>query len=113
MKLSKEAFEKTVKASANWNGVVFRGSQIDLSSDIDLSGPLYNTSYLSFVAVGSLKENDWKYHPERLERVIKAISLCSMKDSLKTLNVHGWDIGVKEVEQMLKKYKLDNVRAIE
>ena len=60
--------------------------------------------------VGWLKENDWSSHPERLERVIKAISLSSMKDSLKTLNVYKWNMGVKEVEQMLEKYKLDNVQ---
>ena len=86
---------------------------MDLSSDIDLSGPHYSTSYLSFMFVGNLKENDWNSHPERLERVIKAISLCSMKDSLKTLNVWKWDIEVKKVEEMLKKYKLDNVQVIE
>ena len=109
MEFSKEAFEKTVKASANWDRVVFSKSQIVLSSDIDFSGPHYNTSYLSFFGVGYLKENDWYSHPERLERVIKAISLCSMKDSLKTLHVYWWGIGLKKVEEMLEKYKLDNV----
>ena len=102
-----------MKASANSDRVEFSYSQIDLSSDIDLSGPHYSTSYLSFESVGNQKGNDWKNHPERLERVIKAISLCSMKDSLKTLNVCEWDIGVKKVEQMLKKYKLGNVQATE
>ena len=110
MKFSKESFEKTVKASANWERVLFCASQIDLSSDIDLSGPHYNTSYLSFKSVGAQIENNWKSHPERLERVIKAISLSSMKDSLKTLSVRDWDIGVKDIEQMKKKHKLDNVQ---
>ena len=97
MKFWKEAFEKTVKASANWDRVVFSTSQIDLSSDIDFSGPHYITSYLSFLDVGELKENDWKNQPGRLEKVIKAISLCSMKDSLKTINVYSWGIAVNEV----------------
>ena len=110
MKFSKEAFEKTVKASANWDNVAFEYSQIDLSSDIDLSGPNYNTSYLLFDRVGYRKENYWQSHPEQLERVIKAISLSSMKDSLKGLSVHDWGIEVEEVEEMMKKYKLDNVR---
>ena len=113
MKFSKEAFEKTFKASANWDRVVFCESQIDLSSEIDLSSPDYNTSYLSFFGVGELNENSWSSHPERLERIIKAISLCSMKDSLKIINVCGWGIEAKEVEEMLGKYKLDNVQVIE
>ena len=113
MKFSKEAFEKTVKASYNCDRVVFYESQIDLSSDIDLSGPHYCTSYLSFFFVGRLEENSWSSHPEQLERVIKAISLCSMKDSIKTLDVCDWDIGVWEVFQMLRKYELYNVQVID
>ena len=113
MKFSKEAFEKTVKASANWDRVEFCLSQIDLSSEIVLTGPHYNTAYLSFDCIGDRKENDWENHPEWLERVIKAISLCSMKDSLKTLEVCDWNIGIKEVEEMLKKYKLGNVQVVD
>ena len=112
MRFSKQAIEKTIRASSNSDRVVFSESQIDLSSDIDLSGPHYSTSYLSFKSVGNQKENDWKNHPERLEILIKAISLCSMKDSLKTLNIWNWDIEVKEVEKMLGKFKLGNVQAI-
>ena len=87
--------------------------QIDLSSDIDLSGPDYTTTYLSFWWVGDRKENDWKGYPERLKRVIKAISLCSLKDSLKTINVRGSDVEVETVEEMLKEFKLDGIQAIQ
>ena len=89
------------------------GCQIDLSSDIDLSGPDYKTTYLSLMYVGDRKENDWKNHPERLKRVIKAISLCSLKDSLKTLNVNKSDVGVKTVEEMLKEFKLEGIQVTE
>ena len=76
-----------MKASANSDRIVFSLCQFDLSSDIDFSGPKYRTTYLSFHYVGDREENDWENHPERLKRVIKAISLCSLKDSLKTINV--------------------------
>ena len=92
---------------------MLRYSQINLSSDIDLSGPHYNTSFLSFNHIGIRKENEQESSPERLERVIKAISLCSLKDSLKSINVYEWGIGVKEVEEILENYKLENVRVIE
>ena len=36
-----------------------------------------------------------------------------MKDSLNTIGVCEWDIGVKEVEAMLKKFKLDTVKVID
>ena len=87
--------------------------QIDLSSDIDLSGPEYKTTYLSFMQVGDRKENDWKTHPERLKRVIKAISLCALKDSLKTMNVWSSNVSVKTVEEMLKEFKLDGIQVIQ
>ena len=92
---------------------MFFGCQIDLSSDIDLSGPEYRTTYLSFWQVGDRKENDWKNHPERLKRIIKAISLCSLKNSLKTINVYKSDVAVKTVEEMLKEFKLDGIKAID
>ena len=92
---------------------MFWACQIDLSSDIDLSGSEYATTYLSFTCVGNRKENDWKSHPERLKRLIKAISLCSLKDSLKTLNVCESDIEVKTVEEMLKEFKLESIQVIE
>ena len=102
-----------MKASANSDRIVFHLCQIDLSSDIDLSGPEYKTTYLSFWWIGDRKENDWKNHPERLKRVIKAISLCSLKDSLKTLNVRLSDVEVKTVQEMLKEFKLEAIQVIE
>ena len=113
LKFSKKAFETTMKASANCDRIVFCLCQIDLSSDIDLSGPEYRTTYLSLWRIGDQKENDWKNHPERLKRVIKAISLCSLKDSLKTLNVRKSDVAVKTVQEMLKEFKLDGIQVIE
>ena len=92
---------------------MFSLCQIDLSSDIDLSGPEYKTTYLSFTYVGNQKENDWENQPERLKRVIKAISLCSLKDSLKTINVFNSDVEVETVEEMLKEFKLDGIQVIE
>ena len=102
-----------MKASANSDRIVFNLCQIDLSSDIDLSGPEYKTTYLSFMQVGELKENDWENHPERLKRVIKAISLCSLKDSLKTINVCCSNVKVETVEEMLKEFKLDGIQVTE
>ena len=92
---------------------MFRYCQIDFSSDIDLSGPDYRTTYLSFTGVGDREENDWKKHLERLKRVIKAISLCSLKDSLKTINVCESDVEVKTVEDMLIEFKLDGIQVIQ
>ena len=102
-----------MKASANSDRIVFLGCQVDLSSDIDFSGPEYRTTYLSFMQTGDRKVNDWKNHPERLKRVIKAISECSLKNSLKTLNVCDSDVAVKTVEEMLKEFKLDGIQVIE
>ena len=102
-----------MKASANSDRIVFQLCQIDLSSDIDLSGPEYRTTYLSLWQIGNRAENDWKGYPERLKRVIKAISECSLKDSLKTLNVRGSDVPVETVEEMLKEFNLDGIQVIE
>ena len=112
-KLSKEAFMQIVKASAGSERLVFCDSQIDLSSDIDFSGPDYKTSYLSFRYVGQHVVNNWKNNSECLKKVIKAISLCTLKDSLQKLDVIGWEIPIDKVEEMLKDANLGNIEIVE
>ena len=109
-KFSKEGFENIVRASSNSNWVEFSICQIDLSSDIDFSGPEYKTSYLSLWWIGNQAENDWKNHPDRLKRVLKAISMCSLKDSLKTMNIRNSGFDIKTVEDMLTEFKLGNIK---
>ena len=92
---------------------MFCYSQIDLSSDVDFSGPVYTTSYLSFRGVGNRNANEWKAHPERLKRVLKAVSQCSLKDSLKTLDVFACDVEAKQVEEMLREFELNDVKVVE
>ena len=48
IKFSKPAFEGVFKARTHSEGILFYGGDLDLDSDIDISGPTYSTSYLSF-----------------------------------------------------------------
>ena len=81
---------------------------IDLNSSIDLSGPKYNTTCLVFKSVGNQLRNNWEKYPERLKRVIKAISLCSLATSLKKLSLLNWDIDEENVDKMLEEFGLDS-----
>ena len=60
-----------------------------------------------------LFKNNWKSNPDGLTRIIKAISLSSLKDSLKTLDVHQWEVDVKTVQNKLKEFSLDHINVVQ
>ena len=108
--LSKQSLERVFKASCNSSRLIIRYSKLDWDNDFDFSGPEYNTTYLSFSKWGNNHGNNWSVNPEKLERIIKAISLCSMKDSLQTLNVRECGVTIRKVEKMLSANEMDNVQ---
>ena len=107
---SKKSLERVFKASANSSRLIIRDSKLNWDKDFDFSGPHYNTTYLSFAWWGSNSNNNWSANPEKLGRIIKAISLCSMKDSLQKLNVHRCGVIIKKVKEMLSDNGLSNVQ---
>ena len=71
---SKESIERIIKASSNWNKLVFSHSKFNLESDLDFSGPDYKISYLGLPFWGNYHKNNWTNYPNRFERLIKAIA---------------------------------------
>ena len=106
---SKQSLERVVKASCNSSRLVIYYSKLDWDNDFDFSGPNYGTVYLSFNNWGICHGNNWSSKPEKLGRIVKAISLCSMKDSLKTLNVCDCGVGVEKAKELLSNYGMPNV----
>ena len=109
---SKQSLERVLKASCNSSRLVIRYSKLDWDNDFDFSGPEYNTTYLSFACWGNGHENNWGLNPEKLGKIIKAISLCSMKDSLQKLNVYDCGVGVQKAKEMLSANGMSNVQFI-
>ena len=106
---SKQSLERVFKASCNSSRLIIKWSKLDWDNDFDFTGPHYNTTYLSFNGWGNNHGNNWDANPEKLERIIKAISMCSMKDSLETLSVYGCGVTVQKVKKMLSAYGMRNV----
>ena len=107
---SKQSLERVFKTSSNSSRLIIGYSKLDWDNDFDFSGPEYNTTYLSFCYWGNYHENNWRTNPERLGRIIKAISRCSMKDSLQTLNVYCCGVSVKKAKEMLSTNGMSNVQ---
>ena len=108
---SKQSLERVIKASCNSSRLIISYSKLDWDNDFDFSGPHYNTAYLSFQGW----ENWYDYYkrsisPEELGRIIKAISKCSMKYSLRTLNVYRCGVDVLDVMETLSANGMNNVQ---
>ena len=107
---SKQSLERVIKASSNSPRLLLCNSKLDWDNDFDFSGPDYNTNYLSFCDWGDCHGNNWSTNPEKLGRIIKAISLCSMKDSLQTLNVTGCGVSVQKTRELLSTHGMENIQ---
>ena len=106
---SKQSLERVFKASSNSSRLLICHSKLDWDNDFDFSGPDYNTTYLSFFHWGNYHDNNWSTNPEKLGRIIKAISLCSMKKSLQTLSVPYCGVSVEKAKELLSTYGMANV----
>ena len=106
---SKQSLERVFKASCNSSRFIIRHSKLDWDNDFDFSGPQYNTTYLSFYGWGNNYSNNWSANPEKLGKIIKAISLCNMKDSLQTLNVYDCGVSVQKTKELLSTHGMANV----
>ena len=107
---SKQSLERVIKASSNSSRLIIFNSKLDWDNDFDFSGPKFKTNYLSFDGWGNNHDNNWRSNPEKLGRIINAISLCSMKDSLQTLNVRNCGVGVQKVKELLSTHGMANVQ---
>ena len=87
--------------------------KFSLRSPISISGPKYSLKQLWFPEWGCNHDNDWANHPERLERVIAAISRSSLRESFTFLSVHFCNVTEEKAQKMLWKYGMDNVDVLE
>ena len=107
---SKQSLERVFKASCNSSRLIISYSKLDWDNGFDFSGPHYNTTYLSFAWWGNKHANNWSTNPEKLGKIIKAISLCSMKESLQTLNIYECGVSVQKAKALLSAHWMPNVQ---
>ena len=96
-----------IKASCNVNTLDFCSCKFSLLGPLSLVGPSYNIKELSFNYSGNTHSNDWSTYPERLNLLIKAISECSLKNSLEKISMASCGVKKEEIERMLKKYGIN------
>ena len=82
-------------------------------SDFDFSGPNYITNYFALSLCRDNMKDGWSADPTKLERIIKAISLTTMKLSLNTFNVFKSGVSKVIMENMLAKYGMRKINVIE
>ena len=113
LNVSNCSLDEIIKAGCNSDRIVFRNCPNESYKDIDISGPDYKTTYLSFRGAGDKYRSGWYYSPSGLKSILKAISLSSLKTSLQTLDVYDWGVEVSKVEEMLKEFNLEHVKVVQ
>ena len=93
---------------------ILRFSKIELDTDFDFIGPDYKPTYLSLSWWGSYHGvgDQWIEHLTRIEKIIKDVSNCKLKDTMTTLKMHQTKVGEDIVGEILAKYDMDNINII-
>ena len=115
MEFKPEEVEEIIKGSSQSKELILRTCKLHTKKGMDLSSNNhYLTQYLSFVncEYNSDVSMEWDKYPERFEHIIEAISKCTLKTSLKKINICGCKISKETVEGLLKKYSLDNIQVV-
>lgn len=110
--ISSRCLETIIKGSANSNRLVIRTSKVDVDDDLDFTGPVYKTSYISFAYTGDGNYSNWVAPWTAFRKIAEAMSKTSLKDSLNTVNVHTCTIGVADAQQILVDNGFNNVQVV-
>ena len=105
-------FEKVLQSSSKCKRLIFSGCAIDLPLSLDFSMCECSITYLALRKISYKSSSNWKSDPNKLQIIINAISKCSLKDSLETLDVFGIKMETKKIEEMLKEVGLEKVKVV-
>ncbi|CAI2361281.1 unnamed protein product [Moneuplotes crassus] len=114
--VSGEDLSQIVKASSNLERLSFVASKILTSDSLDFSSTAHSKlEYLSFksCAYHDWCNMEWDKYPDRFEKIVVAIKNSSLKDSLKTLNVHKCKISSSKVGEQLATHELSHINVVE
>ena len=66
--------------------------------------------YLAFDKCGAEgRSSDWIDDPSLFENIVKVMSKCDLKESIKTVRIYDCRLNKSNVEKMFKKYGLDDI----
>ncbi|CAI2386917.1 unnamed protein product [Moneuplotes crassus] len=111
LEFSSENLEKVVKISSQTERLVFRRCKTHTKDNMDfnITDKEYKMNFLSFNCNKHTEvTHNWDSNPHLFEYIIKAISHCSLKTSLKTLNINYSLITSSTVESQLSTYSLNS-----
>ena len=106
--ISDSSFQSIIKYCHNTSTVVLSGCKFDLDS-LSFLGPSYSIKTLDFIYSGDRYSNNWKEEKNKFRAIVKAISECTLKDSLKQLSIKHWGIKREMAKQTLEQYGLYDV----
>ena len=110
--LSADEFWGILKATKHVKNVGFNYNSISFDCEKDFGEGMESCKiediYLQYS--GEATYSNWAANPIRFENLIASISKCApLVNSLKTLNILGWDITKDKAQEILNKSKLNGI----
>ena len=108
---SPDEFRELVCAAKGTKRLCFNYNIIPLGEQVDF-GNMEGSKleYLGFYGSGGPSYSNWNAHPMRFENLVASIAKSQgFKNTLKTLNIYGWEITKEKAQEVLNKYHLKSV----
>ena len=103
-------FWELVVSAKNVKKLCIQNSKIPLDSKFEFSQQLdvWDINYFDMYGCGDASNSDWTSNPQRLDNLLEAISKwVPFKNSLKTFYIKNCGISKEKVEEISKKYGLN------
>ena len=112
--IQKEEFEEIVKKSKHLKTLFLSRCTMDFDDKLDFGEDLeYRLKNIDFFLTGNSSYSNWSDNFPRFERIIDAISRCSLKKSLKQIGLSNCHTKVNTPIDFREQYGITKIRITE
>ncbi|CAI2377605.1 unnamed protein product [Moneuplotes crassus] len=109
MKISRKNIETIIHRSSGIGRVIFHQCYLETQGLAFKDTIDYKIQHLGFFGSGASQYSNWGDSNEGFENIINAISNCSIKSSLKSLDLRLCQICGKNIRPILERYKIRKI----
>ncbi|CAI2379552.1 unnamed protein product [Moneuplotes crassus] len=110
--IRKKDLQTIVSSASNSNEVTFSSCKLDAEGIEFTPKIIYKTSVLRFLECSSISGTSTELNTSLFSSILKAVSLCPLQRSLKTVDLYKSGVSEEFVKEEKKKHGLNNIQII-
>ncbi|CAI2378849.1 unnamed protein product [Moneuplotes crassus] len=108
-RISRKFLPRILSSASHISNLIFYECSLDTSNIKFPNGIQYRIETLNLTKCGMKECSDWKNNPSGLDSILKAVSKCSLKKSLRTILLHFSGLEIEEIQKMIEANELKGI----